>query len=85
MSKRINVSMSEEKFNEISGYCMANGITMSSFMTLCAMDKINVDKAANALQMVARYAATAATSGDKDAQELMHAVELLQEVQSYGK
>lgn len=38
--KRINVSMSGADYEAIRLYCLAKGLTMSSFVTQCAMERV---------------------------------------------
>lgn len=38
--KRINISMSGADYEAIRLYCLAKGLTMSSFVTQCAMERV---------------------------------------------
>lgn len=38
--KRINISMSSADYEAIRLYCLAKGLTMSSFVTQCAIERV---------------------------------------------
>lgn len=73
--KRINISMSEADYEAIRLHCLAKGLTMSSFVTQCAIEHVQAYNTLVQIQTISNIIQRI-DKGDVD-KESLHELELL--------